>query len=478
MAGIKDGYLYLATKIVTGLIGLVSISLQTKYISAAVMGQYSLITGITSICMTIMIGWLASSSLRYYHQYSFNARKLFFSTISIDWVICTSITVLFVILLSYIIKSIPLKDYLLLISLLIVNSSAFQIYEGLLRASKHNVLYCVLLLIQSILHLVIIVIVNTVFELQIESLFIANIVTPLVFVIVSMIALRSIQDTSFSSYDKSLNNKLFEYGLPLIGVWGISWLLGYSDRYIISFYYSSSDVGLYDIAYRFSESSIGLIIAAFDLAFFPEMIRCWHDDGKKATETLMTSVFRVLLSISIPAVIGLSLLSDSLYGTIIDPSYSEAAGVISVSCVGFVFLGINNVLYKIWELEEKTTRILSLTIIAMLINIISNFVFIPLFGYIAAAWTTVGAYVCITILAVIMLHKHFKIILDTTSLLKEIIAASLMGILVFFIRPFVTNTIALLLVVLLAAVFYFALLVLFKDIDKEVYLLYFKRNSK
>ena len=474
MQGRKEAFIYLATKIVVGIMGVFSITIQTAYITPDVLGDFSLITGFTGILLSVFVGWIGSSSLRYYDFYRKSSLKAFITTVNVNWGTMLLVVCLITFLTSLLSNSIPIKENFLLIIVMIIFTSGVEIYEKLMRAAGHNMIYCVLLMFQSVLNILIIITLFELTELRIESLFIAKIVTSAVFVLVALWMLKVFKNFSGVTYSCDINKQFFAYGFPMVGVWGVSWLLNYADRYIIKAFMTSFEVGLYDVSYRFAESSIGLIISAFNLAFFPAMIKCWNEKGKEATCNMMQSVFNYFFMFSIPAFVGISLLSNQFYGTIIDLKYKEAASVIAISSIGFVFMGINNTLYKLWQLEEKTKMVLYLTIFSVVINLTTNIVFIPQYGYTAAAVTTVVSYVLVTVATTLLLRKRFPISLDMKSLAKQIIASLVMGGFILIFRVGIESTFGLALLIICAVIIYFLSLILFGGLKSEITAIFFK----
>ena len=68
-------------------------------------------------------------------------------------------------------------------------------------------------------------------------------------------------------------------------------------------------------------------------------------------------------------------------------------------------------IFKI-EVQKKTTYIMAGTIVAAIVNIILNYIFIHLYGFIAAAYTTLAAYSLFAALHYIISRKliHFFVV--------------------------------------------------------------------
>lgn len=466
-----DTFLFLFTKILTGFIGLFSIALQTKYLLPAEVGQFSLINGVVTALVSVMIGWIGSSALRYYFNYSKENQKEYFSTILIDWIVMVIASGLVLVLIAFVSSNLPIKNFLAFSLLFLLFSSLMEITEKMMRASKHTKIYCSLLIIESVINILFILLLHSVIASGVNLLLILKINTCGIFGITSIFVLKFLKFFRPKSFSWNLNKIFFKYGFPMVGIWGIGWLLSYSDRYIINSFLSAGEVGLYDVAYVFSERTMGVVVLSFGLAFFPMMIRVWKSKGKEETiETLKESISYYLL-LSVPMVVGISFLSYHFYGTVLDLSYRDAYLVMPITCIGFLISGINNFLYKLWQLEEKTWKVLVVTTIAVAVNIGLNIIFIPIYGYIVAAITTTVSYFVAFVVTAIWVYVKFKIKIDWTKIFQILIACFGMSAFLNFSINYLDSLFGLIVVILISIVIYFGTLLLNGGLNKDLKIL-------
>ena len=171
---------------------------------------------------------------------------------------------------------------------------------------------------------------------------------------------------------------------------------------------------------------------------------------------------------AIPACAGIFMLASKFYGTILDSSYSEAYMVMAIASIGFVFMGINNILYKLWQLEEKTNMVLIITIVSVVVNILTNIIFIPLYGYIAAAFTTVVSYVVGTIVSLILVKRRFNISFNFRVILSIIVSSAIMVVYLFLTRNLISNVIFLIGIILGAVIMYALVLFATGGLKEEI----------
>ena len=79
----KDIGLFFIYKIIIGVIGLLLVTFYSSLIDPSDYGDYSLISGFVSALISIFIGWIGSSSLRYYIDYEKYYRDMKFSGMTV-----------------------------------------------------------------------------------------------------------------------------------------------------------------------------------------------------------------------------------------------------------------------------------------------------------------------------------------------------------------------------------------------------------
>ena len=68
-------------------------------------------------------------------------------------------------------------------------------------------------------------------------------------------------------------------------------------------------------------------------------------------------------------------------------------------------LFLYNIIVPAEYYKKKTTYIMLGTMAATVINLVTNYIFITKFGYIAAAYTTLFSYICYLVLHIIISHR-------------------------------------------------------------------------
>lgn len=462
----KDVLIYFISKIVIGLIGIIVLNLYSSMISPEIYGEYSLISSLITAIVSIFIGWIGSSALRYYDEYK-NQKIKFFTNVTIYFIIMISVSFITIFICSFIMPSIPVSKYIIYVIFLTIAMSMQEVLEKILRASNKTLIYAMSSIIQSLISIVIFYVLAKFYLLEAESIFLSSIVSRFIFAVISLIAIGFIIKLKKFKLDKNLLKKFISYGIPMIGVWGIGWILHYCDRYIISIYINNYEVGIYDMSCKISENTINLLISSFTLSIFPLLIRDWNTGGKKKIEGKVTEIIKFYNLLILPAIVGLILISDKLYLGIIDKQYMSGKYVIMIISIGTFVNGLNSIINKIWQLNEKTKNIFYIMIVSVITNIVLNIIFIPKYGINAAAATTLASYVISIFITYILVKKDMNIKIEKRSLIKTIISCIIMSAFIIAINHYVTNLFLLFIEILLAVLIYIVSNILLKNITLE-----------
>lgn len=270
---------------------------------------------------------------------------------------------------------------------------------------------------------------------------------------------------------KNLKEEL-EFAIPTIPSNVSSWVVDSSDKYVIGIFLGSAAVGYYSPSYALG-SILLMFLSPFAL-LLPAVLPKYFEAGDlKQVNVFLKYSMKYFLIITIPAAIGLSILSKSLLMIISTPEIVLNGYLITpFVCLGAIFMGIYGITNNILILEKKTKILGKLWIIIGLLNLIFNIIAVPYIGIIGAALVTLICYVFVFTVTAYYSRKYLELPFEYASLIKTIIAAIIMGIFVGIMNP--SEIINVLITIVLAVLIYFGVLFLIKGIEKDE-LLFFKQ---
>lgn len=181
----------------------------------------------------------------------------------------------------------------------------------------------------------------------------------------------------------------FKYGSPFIFWFLASHLLNISDRYIISYYCSQEDLGLYSAAYDMSNKIISFIFLPFSYIFMPFITDYFNNNQYNKIKKVIN---KILLIQSI--ILCLILLISYLFGSFIQPKVINF-GIALKSYDIFLLIISSSIIYQMaliahkpFELLKKTNLMLRYILIALLVNVTLNIIFVKYYGILFAAFSS------------------------------------------------------------------------------------------
>ena len=265
--------------------------------------------------------------------------------------------------------------------------------------------------------------------------------------------------------DFSQITEYLNFGLPTIPG-GISlWVVAVSDRYLIGYFLGVAFVGYYAPGYGLGEL-ISMYMAPFSLLLPAVLSKLYDEEKKDDVRTYIKYTLKYFLMLAIPSAFGLSILSKQLL-IILSTSEIASQGYLITPFVALstMLYGAYRIISYILALVKKTKIIGAIWIIAAIVNLGLNFVFIPYLGILGAAITTLIAYALAFVLTTYYSFKYFKFDVDLHFILKSVFASVVMSIVIIKWNP--VGTLNVLIVVGVCAAIYVAILFLLKGFTLE-----------
>ena len=219
-------------------------------------------------------------------------------------------------------------------------------------------------------------------------------------VIYSVYKLRGYVD--FSKFSISHIKYNFNFSLPLLPYALSGVLLGTIDRAILNSLTNATETGLYSLAYN-----VGLLlmagIVASNQAFIPNFFEWMNNSYFKRIENSQSKIMLVITFLAI----SLIYFSPQLVYFLADKSFHGAIYLVPVIAVGYLFFAVANLGNHYFQYYKRTGMLAIINIAAGVLNVILNFIFIPDYGKIAAAWTTLVSFLFLAVANQVSLRHLF-----------------------------------------------------------------------
>ena len=218
--------------------------------------------------------------------------------------------------------------------------------------------------------------------------------------LVAIIILAGFYKKAKPRFEKQYLRYALRYSLPIVPH-GISQvLLAQFDRIMISNMIGNAAAGIYSLA-----ANIKLILTvitdsvtnAWATWFFEQIV----ENNVKNIQKRAKQIYMLFTIMTI----GLLSMSPEMILILGGAKYANGKYVAIPMIMDAFVLVIYNLVVQIEYYKKKTHFIMIGTVLAAILNVITNYIFIKRFGYIAAAYTTLFSYLCYLLLHLIISAK-------------------------------------------------------------------------
>ena len=207
------------------------------------------------------------------------------------------------------------------------------------------------------------------------------------------------------SFNKEHLKYIVNYSFPLIPFILSGYILHSFDQFYINAKVGQSEAGLYSFAYK-----IGMLLAGFITALLnganPDYYKWMNVSNYSAAGMQVISLTKLLVL----ATAFLILYAIDL-GTLLarNDDFHEGLTIVPVIVGGYFLFGLAQFYNRGIYFKKKNIYLTIIVMIAVVINILLNFYYIPIYGYLAAAYTTLASYLVMLIVTLIVTEFVLKL---------------------------------------------------------------------
>ena len=473
----KDAIRYVPAKVVPGIINFLALLIYTRIFTTEDYGNFYLAMAAISVMSILGSRWLVESVIRFYAQFELKKDlDSFFSTILYSFVLSMLLISGLGIGGIFIFKgkiSSQLIPFLGVGLLVYITTSIYSILLYTLRSSLQAKSFSFYEILFSIGKLGLALLIVYLFKMGAISLLISVflIQIPLVFFMLKKFSV--FRRFKLKLVSKEHIREFFRFGSPLIMSSLSVWLLVLSDRYMLSFFTSSAQVGIYSVSYSMVDRSVALLYTILMLAAHPIIIFTWEEKGKEITQKLIKDLSRYFFMICIPAFLGISVLSQEIFAVLVGKDFAESFKLVPFFAFCSFCGGLFQYVGKGFEIYKKTLLLAFIIFLSGALNVVLNILFIPHYGAMGAGIAKSISYAGLIILGIKMSHSFMPWQISMKSVLRISLAGLIMTSCLFLMRSLLAiSLLNLIILIVLGVIVYTFILLLFKEIkDSEIKLL-------
>ncbi len=448
--------------------GFISFPILTRVFSKSNYGALSLVSITIFTLLPFAKLGMQEAAVRFYHEFKMGIRKdrlpvfystLYFGSLSIVLVVVLLVFILYKTILMNIIPR-EMQDLVWLVLLMVISGSMILRLTNFYRAEQQTKLYNAVLVVHRFLGLGLALAFIFLVDRTLRSYLVGLLIAEFLIVIFLSGFLFWQQKIELKSFSWFFLRECILFGIPFIGLELSDYLIKSIDRYLIQIFLGLDAVGLYSAASNLCIYIKDGVFYPLIYAITPIYMELWTKRGAKATGEFLSKVLNYLLMISIPIIVGFSILGKQVIIIAASSEFEEAAQVIPYIITGALLWGFSPIFSAGLYAQKKTKHIMFIVFIGVILNILLNLVLIPTLQLRGSALAILLTYAVLLLLLQRVSSKYLSIKIDVGACLKYCIAAGLMGLLLHFVN-LGSTILDLFLEIAIAAAFYVGMIMLF-----------------
>jgi O-antigen/teichoic acid export membrane protein len=387
--------IYFLGLISSGLISFITIPLIVKYYGIGSYGTFSLVQNVILVLISFGGGWLNQCVLRfnnYSTHFKFTIFQLYFVAFIPLSLLCFGILMLMKV---GILISILGATTMFLGSLVALSIVFYQSKFNARKSFYFDFVRIIIFLVMVLTFNVALAEISSLLRLLL-SFFISYLMSFFFLLRIDFKFLKISVGLFFKKFGKDYfkellrkNTYLLHYGWPLALWFTISSLLNVSDRYVIDYYLTDKDLGIYSAIYDLLYKGISLLYAPILVAGFPIMTQKYNSGNTKGAIQFLKKliIFEILIFLVIVFIAYFlrGFFIERIVGIVVTEQSLEL--VLPILFGAFIWQ-LAMLVHKPLEFELKTKMMLLFSTIALLVNIVLNIIFIPKYGIVFASYST------------------------------------------------------------------------------------------
>ena len=276
---------------------------------------------------------------------------------------------------------------------------------SLCRARQRSTRFAATRLIQHTLQISLIAYLIAVEGWGVRAVFVSNVVSSsfalLAMLPVGLSALRPV-------FDGSLLRELLTFGIPFVPSAVSLLVISLADRLLIEHFLGLPELGVYSITFKIALPML-VIVRAFRSAWAPGLLavsdpeQALHVCARVTTYFVGAGSFLILLVVAFNRELVILISGENA------EIYLPGATIVPIVALSHFLHGFY-VILTAGVFSEGRSRILPLVVVTgAFVNIVLNVFFIPAYGYVAAAWSTVAANASMVLLLYLNTRRFYPV---------------------------------------------------------------------
>jgi O-antigen/teichoic acid export membrane protein len=306
----------------------------------------------------------------------------------------------------------------------------YSFFISYLRARRKILKLSLIQAGMSLSHLIVIILFTSL-GFGLEVILIWIIIIDLLFAVSTLFIIT--REEGFPLLNFTGAREFISFSVPSVPAGLLMWIIASSDRFFITHFLGLSQAGVYSCSDLLG-GMIALFYTPIVYVLFPAISKAWEQNQKDDVKHYLEYSTKLFLALSIPATVGLTMLSQQILKIITTSEYLVGWQLVLLVSIGTIFFGLYQInVYSIY-LVKKTKWIPVVAAICTIISAAINYFLVPRIGIIGGAISTVVSYFSLACIVFIWARKFINHGFNFVFIVKICLATIPMAIFLYFIK--------------------------------------------
>ena len=201
---------------------------------------------------------------------------------------------------------------------------------------------------------------------------------------------------------------LLKTAFPMMLSTSILLIMSWADTLIIGVYEDESEIGVYNVAIKLAMIS-GIVLGALNSIVAPKISEAFNNGKKDEFVLIVKQSTKIIFYSSFPILIFLIAFPEfllSLFGS----EFLIGKSALYVLIIGQIVNAFSGSVGVIMQMTGKEKLFQNILILALLTNVVLNFLLVPIYGIIGAAIASSVSLVLWNLISVFCIYKHHHVL--------------------------------------------------------------------
>jgi O-antigen/teichoic acid export membrane protein len=205
------------------------------------------------------------------------------------------------------------------------------------------------------------------------------------------------------SFEKLSSKQFIQFSSPMMLSSLMLYLLNWTDIFMLGFMRTSSEVGIYNLAYKLGSLGM-LIIISMNVVLAPKISELYKLNKISELHSTIKKTTKVVILLTIPIVVFLISFSEFIL-SVFGNSFVEGKTALVIIAVGVLLNVLTGNVDQILNMTNNQRVLKNITVFSFGINVALNFFLIPKFGINGAASASLITNVVFNISCLLVIKK-------------------------------------------------------------------------